>query len=377
MAAQVTVRIIGEDSEQQVRDVLNSAIAVPQGWTTVPFGWGMKVRDRLDALTAAGLEVEVVNRDRINNYDATLSPQGGTVVEAGTTVTLAPSDADVLDLTCAREDQVATDLDVPGPGRTTPAEAVAPYADGLALTTMVGPGTRQRPQGRDPRHRYRRRRAARLRCHRAQRRLVARLLHGMSPVKRRQESAHRQLRALCGVVGRSRGAATEDSPAGSGRAHTAACQPELMNEDEVVAAEGVAPNGDAWSLRYRPEGFGGRHYMALLKNGGLDEEGAGWDIPGSTEIGFSGGLRSGQRHFYLYGLATSRIVLVRAESHNERDQSEVATVPFPAATTDDGSPLRTFVLVRPPIEDVTALVGLDSDGQVVQRIPMVGPPGPR
>lgn len=146
-------------------------------------------------------------------------------------------------------------------------------------------------------------------------------------------------------------------------------------EDEVVAAEGVAPNGDTWALRYRPEGFGARHYMAFFVNGGLDEEGAGWEIPGRTEIGFAGGFKQGQGNRYLYGLATSRIAIVRAESHDERDQSEAPTIAFPAATTDDGSPLRTFVLIRPPVEDVTALVGLDSDGQVVQRIPLVGPPG--
>jgi hypothetical protein len=146
-------------------------------------------------------------------------------------------------------------------------------------------------------------------------------------------------------------------------------------EDEVVAAEGVASNGDTWAFRYRPKGDGGRrHYMAFFVNGGIREEGSGWDIPRATEIGFSGGLKPGQGHYYLYGLATSRIASVRAES-GDGDQSEVSTTAFPTATGDDGSPLRTFVLIRPPVEDVTALVGLDSDGNVVQRIPLVAPPG--
>jgi len=142
-------------------------------------------------------------------------------------------------------------------------------------------------------------------------------------------------------------------------------------EAEVVAAEGVAPNGDTWALRYRPEGFGGRHYMALFVNGGICEDGSGWDIPGTTEIGFAGGFKRGEGNRYLYGLVTYRIEIVRAECHEERAQSEARTAAFPAATTDDGRPLRTFVMVRPPLDDVTALVGLDREGQVVQRIPFI------
>ena len=46
MAAQVTVHITDRDGagdgEQRVRDILDSARAVPDGWTTVPFGWGVK-----------------------------------------------------------------------------------------------------------------------------------------------------------------------------------------------------------------------------------------------------------------------------------------------------------------------------------------------
>ncbi len=149
-----------------------------------------------------------------------------------------------------------------------------------------------------------------------------------------------------------------------------------MSEDRaVVAAEGAVPNGDTWTLQYRPEGEGGRHYLAFFVNGGERESGSGFDIPETTEIGFAGGLKPGQGNYYLYGLVTSRIHIVRAESHEERDQSEIVTAAFPEATTDDGSPLRTFVLVRPPVEDVIALVGLDRDGRVVQRIPFLGPPG--
>ncbi len=144
-------------------------------------------------------------------------------------------------------------------------------------------------------------------------------------------------------------------------------------EDEVVAAEGVAPNGDTWALMYRPEGVGGRHHMAFFVNGGIREDGSGWDIPGTTEIGFAGGFKRGQGNFYLYGLVTSRIDIVRAESHEAQDWSEVATSALPGVTADDGGALRTFVLVRPPVDNVTALVGVDRDGRVVQRIPFPGP----
>lgn len=141
----------------------------------------------------------------------------------------------------------------------------------------------------------------------------------------------------------------------------------------IVAAEGVAPNGDTWALRYRPDGIGGRHELALYVNGGIVEDGSGYDIPGTTEIGFGGGFKHGEGNRYIYGLVTSRIEILRAESLDEGDHTEVSTAALSAATADDGSPLRCFVLIRPPVDDVTALVGLDSDGQVVQRIRFIGP----
>ncbi len=117
--------------------------------------------------------------------------------------------------------------------------------------------------------------------------------------------------------------------------------------------------------------------MALYVNGGILEDGSGWDIPGTTEIGFGGGFKQGGGSRYIYGLVTSRIEIVRAESLDEGDHTDVSPAALSAATTDDGSPLRCFVLIRPPVDDVTALVGLDSDGQVVQRIRFIGPLGRR
>jgi len=141
---------------------------------------------------------------------------------------------------------------------------------------------------------------------------------------------------------------------------------------EVVAAEGTAPNGETWTLLYRPEGEGGRHHLALFVNGGERESGSGFDIPDTTEIGFGGGLTPGHGNYYLYGLVTSRIHTVRAESHEAARWSEVMTTALPGATASDGTALRTFVLVRPPIDDVSALVGLDRAGLAVQRIPFPG-----
>lgn len=146
----------------------------------------------------------------------------------------------------------------------------------------------------------------------------------------------------------------------------------MSQEREVVAAEGTTLNGDTWTLSYRPEGEGGRHYIALLLNGIVNDEGSGFDVPETTEIGFIAGLAPRTGQFFLFGIVVSRIHIVRAESHQERDGSEVETAALAGVTTDDGSALHTFVLVRPPFDNVTALVGLDREGHVVQRIPLPG-----
>ena len=132
-------------------------------------------------------------------------------------------------------------------------------------------------------------------------------------------------------------------------------------------------DGETWTLLYAPVGERGhRHHLALLVNGGERESVSGFDIPRTTELGFGGGLTPGQGHLYLYGLTTDRILTVRAESHADACRSERTTVPLAEATTPDGVALRVFVIVRPAVEDVTALVGLDADGHEVQRIPFIG-----
>jgi len=144
-----------------------------------------------------------------------------------------------------------------------------------------------------------------------------------------------------------------------------------VDEDQaLVALEGVAADGKAWAVTYRPEWLGRRHYMALIVNGGMREEGAGWNIPGTTQIGFGGGFEPGEGNRYIYGLVSDPIVVLRAECKDSGDQSEIATLPLAVAKTEQGDPLRVFTLVREPKDDVTALVGLDGEGRVVQRIPL-------
>lgn len=65
--------------------------------------------------------------------------------------------------------------------------------------------------------------------------------------------------------------------------------------------------------------------------------------------------------------------MVRAESHDADRQSQAATFACPGASSNDREAMRVFVLVRPAVEDVTALVGLDQAGLEVQRIPFTGP----
>ena len=148
----------------------------------------------------------------------------------------------------------------------------------------------------------------------------------------------------------------------------------MIDDETRVAAQGVAPDGEPWSLLYAPRGeFGDQHHLVLIVNGGERESGSGFDIPGTTEIGFGGGLTPGEGNYYLCGLTTSRIRTVRAESHDHARQSEVATLPCPGAATDGRDALRVFAMVRPAVEDVTALVGLDQAGHEVQWIHLIGP----
>ena len=134
----------------------------------------------------------------------------------------------------------------------------------------------------------------------------------------------------------------------------------VNEEQEVIAAQGTKPQQETWTLMYQTAD--GQRSLRLLLNGGEHDAASGFDIPDVAEIGFSCGLTPGHGLYFLYGLATSRIKVVRAESHEADRSSEVMTAALPGATASDGTPLRTCVLVRPPIDDVSALVGLDQAG---------------
>jgi hypothetical protein len=143
-----------------------------------------------------------------------------------------------------------------------------------------------------------------------------------------------------------------------------------LTETEIVAAEGAAATSEPWRLMYRPAD--GLHCLKLIVNGASRDEVCGFDIPRVTEIGFSGGLTPGHGQYFLYGLVSSRIRVVRAEGSEEVNWSAANTVALAGATGSDGTALRTFVLIRPPVDDVSALVGLDRGGRIVQRIPFPG-----
>lgn len=145
----------------------------------------------------------------------------------------------------------------------------------------------------------------------------------------------------------------------------------MTGEQEVVVSEWDIPGQGTWSLAYRPAG--GDHSLSLLVNGFEISMGMGYDIPDVTEIGFSATVKKDEGLYTLYGLVTERIRTVRAEALDPDDWSESATVALPEALATDGTTLRSFVMLRPPVDNVTALVGLDWSGQVVQRIPFLGP----
>lgn len=138
-------------------------------------------------------------------------------------------------------------------------------------------------------------------------------------------------------------------------------------EPEIVAAEGLTSEGVEWAFKYRAAGED--HCISLMLNGAEHDAAFGLDIPHVTEIGFAAGLKPGEGHYFLYGLVTSRIRVVRAEGREAAASSEVETAALEGGVTAGGEALRTFVLVRPPVDDVGALVGLDEQGRMVQRIP--------
>lgn len=110
-------------------------------------------------------------------------------------------------------------------------------------------------------------------------------------------------------------------------------------ESGVVAAAGITSDRANWTLRYRVAQ--GRHCLEFWVNGNEPDVAWGFDIPGTTEIGFSGSLTRGRGHFFLYGLVTSRVRFVREESREGGD-SEVPTSALSLATKNSTCAIRTL-----------------------------------
>lgn len=133
-----------------------------------------------------------------------------------------------------------------------------------------------------------------------------------------------------------------------------------------VLQSGTSESGQNWTTRYRE--VDGESCLQLIVDGAELQDACGFDIPNTTEIGFSGGLRPGEGNFYLYGITSSRITTIVARS--KAGNSKVETQSFESSIASGN--LRHFVIVREPIDDVDALIGFDSRGEVVQEIGLPG-----
>ncbi|HCB02728.1 MAG TPA: hypothetical protein PLZ93_00845 [Nocardioides sp.] len=137
----------------------------------------------------------------------------------------------------------------------------------------------------------------------------------------------------------------------------------------VVLKAGDSPSGDAWRLEFQE--VGGEQCLALIVNDAEVEAGCGFGVPEITEIGFGGGLKPGRGSYYIYGITTARIAMIVAESPGA--DSEVQTEALSYGGRMDRLGRRFFTVIRDPVENVTALVGLDANRQVVQRIKLITP----
>lgn len=87
----VSVRIQADDAKLQVDRILASAMVLPAGWTTVPFGAGAALAERVRRLESAGFSVEVTDAGAIGRFNARTAPELGAPVEEGATITLSPA----------------------------------------------------------------------------------------------------------------------------------------------------------------------------------------------------------------------------------------------------------------------------------------------
>lgn len=139
-------------------------------------------------------------------------------------------------------------------------------------------------------------------------------------------------------------------------------------ESMVVLKHGTSGSGARWELRYRD--IDGQDCLELAIDGAEPNVACGFDIPGTTEVGFGGGLKPGQGDFYLFGLTSARVTSVVADSPEHDSQVQTQALPADA----DRPTLRFFILVREPVDNVVALVALDADGKLVQRLELPAEP---
>lgn len=134
-----------------------------------------------------------------------------------------------------------------------------------------------------------------------------------------------------------------------------------------ILKQGIGSSGTRWELRHSITERGDCLEMAIGET--EPNLACGFDIPRTTEVGFSGGLKVGQGDYFLYGLTSSRVTTIVAES-----RSQDLAVPTEVLPPEAHRPsLRFFVLMREPVDDVEALVALDADRNIVQRLELRGP----
>jgi len=140
-------------------------------------------------------------------------------------------------------------------------------------------------------------------------------------------------------------------------------QPQSDEVSMVILSHGTSESGAIWELRYRVTERG--DCLELFVNEAEANVACGFDIPNTTEVGLGGGLKPGQGDFFLFGFTSSRVATIVAESPGNESEVQTEALPLPDARRPA---LRFFVLVREPVDDVDALVALDEDGTLVQRL---------
>jgi hypothetical protein len=135
-----------------------------------------------------------------------------------------------------------------------------------------------------------------------------------------------------------------------------------LPDEPVILKQGTSRAGANWEFRLSRSEQG--DCIALSVDGADGNIACGFDIPNTTEVGVNGNLKPGEGDFYLYGLTSTRVAWIVAEGLDHK--TEVRTEPMPSVA--HRPELHFFILVREPVENVVALVALDEDREVIQRL---------